>query len=504
MSQLISNLSQLTQEALAAFKTAAAAPVPDIVDDLRKSGITQATGLVGYDLQAPAKQMFPVLTPLRNAIPRVSGGGDVATRWKAVTAINANKLRGFVPEGKRNGLVGTTVVPKAAEYKTLGLEDAVTIEAELAARGFEDVRSTQAQRQLWAVMIEEELADLGANGSLELGTPTAPTVVVTDADGGAIAADAGGYACRVVALTLYGYLASSLADGVVQQVSVTNPVNTTFTYGGGSSQKSAATVSGATTGGASTLKLSTPVVAGAVAYAWYVGAHDGDVTLQAITTLNSVKLTSLTTDKQNVTAITADHSKNTLAYDGLLYQAWAAGSNAYIKNMATGTPGTGTGLTADNAGGIVEIDEALESMWTNYKLGVDTIWVNAREAKNITKKLLGGTGVNYNIALNQGQPFTAGAVVARYLNKFSMGSDSFVDIKVHPFLPPGLMTGSLSQLPYPVNGIPNVVEKRLRRDYYQLEWPMRERQYETGVYVDGVLAVYAPFTLAIWSNIADQ
>lgn len=504
MSQLISNLSQLTQNAIEAFRAAAQAPSPDITDNLRKSGITQATGLTGYDLQAPAKQMVPVLTPLRNSIPRVAGGGDVATHWKAVTQINAGKLRGFVPEGKRNGLLQTTVVPKNAEYKTLGLDDAISIEAELAARGFEDVRSTQAQRLLWATMIEEELADLGANGSMQLGTPTAPTVVVTDSDGGSIAADPGGYACRVVALTLYGYLASSLADGVVQQVTVTNPANATFTYGGGSSQKSAATVSGATTGGASTLKLSTPVIPGAVAYAWYVGAHDGDVTLQAITTLNSIKLSSLTTDKQNVTAITGDQSKNILAYDGLLYQAWADGSNAYIKNMATGTPGTGTGLTSDNAGGILEIDEALESMWANYKLGPDTLWVNAREAKNITKKLLGGTGVNYNMALNQGQPFTAGAVVARYLNKFSMGSESFVDIKVHPFLPPGLMVGNLAQLPYPVNNVPNVIEKRLRRDYYQLEWPMRERQYETGVYMDGVLAVYAPFTLMIIANISDQ
>lgn len=504
MSKLISNLSQLTQEAVAAFQAAAQTPAPTITDDLRKSGVTQATGLVGYDLQAPAKQLFPVLTPLRNSIPRVSGGGDVATRWKAVTEINAGKLRGFVPEGKRNGLLRTTVQPKSAEYKTLGLDDAITIEAELAARGFEDIRSTQAQRLLWATMIEEELSDLGACGSINLGTPTAPTVIVADADGGSIAADPGGYACRVVALTLFGFLASSLTDGVVQEVNVTTPVNTTFNYGGGSSNKSAPTVSGATTGGASTLSLSTPVVPGAVAYAWYVGPHDGDVTLQAITHLNSVKLTSLFTDKQNVTAITGDFSKNILAYDGILYQAWAAGSNAYIKNLDTGTPGSGNGLTADNAGGIVEIDEALESMWANYKLGPETIWVNAREAKNITKKLLGSSGVSYNIALNQGQPFAAGAVVARYLNKFSMGGDSFVDIKVHPYMPPGLMMGNTSQLPYPVNGVPNVIEKRLRRDYYQIEWPMRERQYETGVYMDGVLAVYAPFSLMIIGNIADK
>jgi hypothetical protein len=500
---LLKNLSEMTGEALVEFQKAAQTPAPGIVDDLRKSGISQATGLTAYDLQAPAKQLFPVLTPLRNKIPRVSGGGDTATRWKAVTGINTSKLRGFVPEGRRNGLVTTTVVPKSSSYKTLGLDDAITIEAELAAMGFENIRSTQAQRLLWATMIEEELADLGANNSVALGTPTAPTVAI-GTSGGSIADDAGGYICYVVALTLHGYLAASLTDGVQQTVTVTTPVNTTFTYGGGSSASSLVTNSGAVSNSnASTLKLSTPVVAGAVAYAWYVGAHDGTATLQIITTLNSVVLTALTTSHQAIAAVTADKSENEYAYDGLLYQAWASGSGAYIKNMATGTPGTGTGLTADNAGGIVEIDEMLASMWENYKLSPNTIYLNAREGKNITKKILGGSGVQYRIDVDQGQGFTAGALVARYMNKFAMGTSSFVDIMVHPFLPPGTLTAETDVLPYPVTGIPNVIEKRLRRDYYQMEWPMRERQYESGVYCDGVLAHYFPPSIGIITNIAD-
>lgn len=34
-------------------------------------GVTVGTGLVYYDLQAPAKNLYPVITPLRNSIPRV-------------------------------------------------------------------------------------------------------------------------------------------------------------------------------------------------------------------------------------------------------------------------------------------------------------------------------------------------------------------------------------------------------------------------------------------------
>ena len=501
---LIKNLSELTADALAEFQKAAVSPAQQLTEELRKSGgVNQATGLVAYDLQAPAKNLFPVLTPLRNRIPRiVSQNGGTATNWISVTGINTSKLRGFVPEGRRNGLMSISSTPKSASYKSCGLDDAVTFEAELAATGFENVRSTQAQRLLWATMIEEELSDLGACNSVALGTPTAPTVVV-GATGGTIADAAGGYYCYVVALTLHGYLAASLTDGVQQTVTVTTPVNTTFTYGGGSSNSSLTTNTGAVSNSnVSKLSLSTPVVAGAVAYAWYVGTTTG-ATLQAITTLNSVVLTSLTTTHQAITSVTADKSTNALAYDGVLYQAWASGSGAYIKNMATGTPGTGTGLTADNAGGITEIDDMLASMWENYKLSPSTIYLNAREGKNITKKILGGSGVQHLITVDQGQGFTSGAVVARYMNKFAMGTSTYVDVMVHPYMPAGTLMAYTDMLPYPISGVPNVVEKRLRRDYYQMEWPMREGQYENGVYFDGVLAHYFPPSVGIITNIAD-
>lgn len=494
------NLSQLTEEMKAEFAKATLASAGKRGDILAKAGITQATGLVWYDLQAPAKQLFPVLTPLRNVIPRVGGNGGTATNWKAVTGINTASLRGFVPEGKRNGVVTTTVVDKSASYKSYGLEDSVTFEAEVAAVNFEDVRATTAQRLLWATMIEEELQDLGANVSVALGTPTAPTVAVVDG-GGTIADDT--YDVRVVALTLMGYMAASMAAGIPTAVTVT-PADggATFQYNAGSSNKSAATSTGAiANGNDSAIRASTPVVPGAVAYAWFVGPNGGDVVLQAITTINSVELTSLETTTQNVTEITGDSSQNTLGYDGLLYHAWGPGSNAYIKNMATGTPGKGTPLTGDGTGGIEEINEMFLSMWENYRLSPSKILCNAQEIDQITDIVLGSTSkamINYV----QSGDIATGLRVKSLLNRFAMGGSVEVPIDIHPDMPPGLILGYTESLPYPVNGIPNVFEKKLRRDYYQMEWPLRTRQYETGVYADGVLVHYFPPSLGIIANIA--
>lgn len=53
-------------------------------DIAKAATITTSTGLVAYDLEAPAKNLYPVLTPLRNRIPRVtkSSGAGTAANWK--------------------------------------------------------------------------------------------------------------------------------------------------------------------------------------------------------------------------------------------------------------------------------------------------------------------------------------------------------------------------------------------------------------------------------------
>jgi len=93
--------------------------------------------------------------------------------------------------------------------------------------------------------------------------------------------------------------------------------------------------------------------------------------------------------------------------------------------------------------------------------------------------------------------------VKSLLNRFAMGAAPDVPVMIHPNMPPGTILAVTESLPYPINGVPNVFEMRLRRDYYQMEWAQRTRKYESGVYYDGVLACYAPFTLGVIANIAN-
>ena len=56
---------------------------------------------------------------------------------------------------------------------------------------------------------------------------------------------------------------------------------------------------------------------------------------------------------------------------------------------------------------------------------------------------------------------------------------------------------------YQSNEVPNVAEVMTRRDYYRVDWPLRTRRREYGVYAEEVLAIYASFGIGIITNIGN-
>ena len=56
---------------------------------------------------------------------------------------------------------------------------------------------------------------------------------------------------------------------------------------------------------------------------------------------------------------------------------------------------------------------------------------------------------------------------------------------------------------YQSNETPNVAEVLTRRDYYRVDWPVRTRRREFGVYTEEVLAIYASFGIGIITNIGN-
>lgn len=467
---------------------------PALPEQLAKSTFAQSgsatSGLTFYDLEAGAKFLYPVLTPLRNEIPRVSGKGGIQANWRAVTGINTSGIRIGVSGGNRGAVMAVSTADYAAAYKGIGIEDNVDFEAQYAGQNFEDIRALAAKVGLEALMLGEEILLLGGNGTVALGITPTPSVSVSGT-GGTLAAT---QYVNCVALTLEGYLNASVTAGIPTEVTRTNADSSVDTFGGGAAQVSAQATATIGAGTTNSILATVTAVRGAVAYAWFWGSSTTNGTLGAITTVNEYTITGAAAGTQTLTSLpAADHSVNNLVFDGLLTQAMKSGSNAYYASL------DGATLTADGAGGIVEIDAALKSFWDNYKLTPETIWISSDLAVSISKKILAGQAngaFRINVNMEQGM-MVGGVMVATYLNRFSMNGANVLKVRIHPNMPGGMILFTSTRIPYPVSGVGNVMQVRTRQEYYQIEWPLRTRKYEYGVYADEVLQHYFPPSMGV-------
>lgn len=476
-----------------------AAPISDprLPEGLAKSTFSQSgsatSGLTAYDLEPGAKFLYPVLTPLRNEIPRVSGKGGIQANWRAVTKINSTGVRIGVSGGNRGGVQAVQTQDYTAAYKGIGIESNVDFEAQYAGQGFDDIRAIAAKTGLESLMLGEELLLLGGNGSVALGvTPTPVLGALTT--GGALSD--GTVKVRCVAMTLEGYVNASVSGGIPGAITRTNADGSSDTFGGGSAQRSgeaSITLSGGTS--VQGIHATVTPVNGAVAYAWFW--HATTPVLGAITTVPVVNILAAAAGTQDTAGFTADNSVNALVFDGLITQAYKSGSGAYVSNLL------GAQLTSDGEGGIVQIDAALKSFWDNLRLSPDCIWVNSQEALSISQLILsGGASSNLRFTADMKEGMVAGGVmVKQYLNRFSMAGGNVIPVRIHPNMPAGTILMTTSKLPYPLSNVGNVMQVRTRQDYYQIEWPLRSRKYEYGVYADEVLQHFFPPSLGVIGGI---
>jgi hypothetical protein len=458
------------------------------------------TGLQNYDLEATALSLVPVETPLFNRTPIVGASGGIQANWHAVTAINTTGMSPGLSEGNRGGVVTTATADYFAKYASFGHDDYLTEEAEWSAEDYMDLLSLGQRNLLWTTKISMEKVYLGGLGTYGLGQTPRPSVA--DVGTGGTLAPNTNYSVIVAALSLDGYLNASVAGGVRGLVSRTNVDGSTDQYGGGTAQLSQnRTVTTANDGNNThALTASVATIAGAVGYAWFWGAAGAEL-LGAVTSINSLLITSTASGTQTAASLGAgDNSQNTLICDGLISQIAKPGMGGYIAAQATGAAGTGTPLTADGEGGIVEIDTALKYFYDNYRMSPSRIMVSSQELTNISKKIAQGpsTGTsNLRFVRDSADGQLIGAVIARaYLNRYTVGLSSGasggqeIPIELHPNLTPGTLIFDTDKLPYPMSGVNNVKQFRARKNFYATLWPKVKRRWEYGVYLNGVFQNY--------------
>lgn len=501
-------------------------------DLLKADTVNTGTGLNWFDLRPVVQLLYPYkeLIPCISKLPRVSGDGGTGYHWKRITSINSTNLQQGVGEGQRGPRIAVTEQDMQAVYKTMGLESSVTFQAAWANGQLRpENRAIATMATLQSVMIGEEQNLLWGNATTPLGTTPTPTITMESSSakgnwGGTVTAYV-----RCVALTGAGWLGyrpySNGKGGIPGQIVQSNADNTTTIFGGGSSQPSAE-ASQASVLTANTITATVSSVAGAVAYAWYVGTSSGGELLAAITQANRATFTQAGQLGQPVTALQVngsyqDNSTNQFVPDGVIPMIYNAIFGAAPGTVMATNSQLPSGVTITNSGSlsyvaangntgltisgtnIAEFDLVLQAAYEQYKIGFDRIFMSSADLANFMGTFFGSgdTAAAFRILFEADQGtgrIVAGRRVTSYLNKFFGNT---LDIEIHPYLPPGTILFWSDRVPYELPGVANILEAHVRQDYYQVQWPWSSMRHEFGVYVDEVFASYFMPAFAAISNL---
>lgn len=435
----------------------------EVLKSVTNAGYTTDLNLTGINLRGPALNLFPFLSPYRNRLPReMAPVGAKASQWRAITGINVTNQSIFAGFGAAGNLVSTTESDYTAPYLPISLGDSVQMDAEALARGFDNLRATAGTRLLYATMIKEDQALLGAS-NVALPTPGTPTVTAA-ATGGSIGA--------------------TLAVNV--KVSARTLVN--YFNGGGTvlSAQGTVTTSAGTTNSAT---ASVAAVFGAVAYDWYVAGFYYTTTTAPVVTITSIPgadqalaaLPSLGGVAPSAASRAVDSSADPKAFNGLLtsitqdYAANGSGqvtrgtgvpSGAYIKDLGGAT------LTGSQ-GGVMEIDDALQNLWDYYRVSPTVMLVSSQQGRDVTRKVVatgGATTMFDPDNVEQRRSVVGGQMIQSYLNPAVNGQP--IEVAAMPHIPPGTIVLKTERLPYPDNNAGAVFDVECQQDYTQVEYAM--------------------------------
>jgi hypothetical protein len=310
------------------------ATIDQVKESFSKS-ITTSTGLAGVDLSGPAYELYPVLTPYRNSIPRTRAPkGSTASQWKQITSVRVTTKPGVAAgtAQRRPDLHGCE--PRTAVYKTIGYDDDVVWEARVSGPRLPGQPGAVGGQFAPPGDARRGAHDLWRERQPGAGCDPHPHVCAAVTTAGATL-PAATYKVYCVALTYWGIqFATTGAPLALPTVLVgTNA---------GKSAVAAQAIRDARSRRCACRHARRP----ALAYAWYVGTV-GAEKLEAVTAFNSYVITApLAATGQNASAIAdTDNSTDPLDYDGLRWpRLTTAAPGGYVKTLPTGTVGVGSKL----------------------------------------------------------------------------------------------------------------------------------------------------------------
>ena len=445
-----------------------------------------STGLVPYDLEAPAKLLTPRPTPLRNSIPRVKGQGG-ARRFKVISGFTGTGTGGQtttqpgITESTTNaGPGGLSYIrgpyisyagfDVTLSYVTTSLSDSVSWQAEYQGQGFEDIRSLSNTALLYSTMLLDErlmIYGRGTTGNGYAGALAAPSVSLSG-----------------VSASLSPSGTSSFAAGspwVIVAADAGDLLGTTGTTMHQGPATTAASVS-LTAGQAIQVSVVTDSP-GALGYNLFVGSvSTGPFYYAGRTGYATGYITSQPSSGPVATSGQADQSAVPTNYDGLLTNVAASGG--YVKRL-------NAALSVLNPG--AEFQNAFGSLYESVKSDPEEIWLNGFDRLQLSNAIVNNSSNSsaYRVFVPNSDMggVKAGVVVQSLLNEVT-GSE--IPITVHPWFPQGNALIRQKTLPIPDSNVAETSVMVLPQDYVAVQWPVTQFTYDASTFEIGTFCHYAP------------
>lgn len=447
-----------------------------------------ATGLVPFDLEAPAKLLTPRPTPFRNSIPRVKGQGS-ARRFKVISGFTGTgtggvgTLNGGIGENSTNvGPGGLTYVRPpyisyagydvTLSYVSWGLSDSVSWQAEYQGQGFEDIRSLSNTALLYSTMLLDErlmVYGRGVTGNGYAGALAAPTITAASIAAASLPA---GTATPTLTSTTWWVVAAGDAGDLL---------GTTGAWHQGPT--SAAASASVTVGNAVKVSVTadSPGALGYNLFASSVGAT-GPFFYAGRTGYNvGYVIAPPNSTGASVGAAAADASAVATNFDGLFTNLAASGGyvNRLNGTFSTSTPG-------------IELQTLFSSLYDSVKADPDEAWFNGHDRNQLSNALLAGNNVNNYKVYIPDQSINGVRVGAFVQGIYNQITGKSVDFNVHPWFPQGNAMVRSVTLPIPDSNVSQTSVMALPQDYVAVQWPVTQFTYDASTFEIGTFAHYAP------------
>ncbi len=446
--------------------------------------ITTASGLIGYELEAPAKVVVPVITPLVNMIPRRKGMGIDVVHWKAITSFDTQRNWGTLADGATPGQVTYQVAPMQNTLQTIALMNQVSFQAQWRGRSLEaDVRARRTAELLYQLKIQEERWLLQASAYVMV--PPAP-VLAPAATGGTVAA--GTYWVKVTAKNAQGETLGSSAAKIVTTGSTSTITITIFTVPN-ATQYNVYIASGATYPGDAAAWLQAGI-SGANAPQPAIGAtvtlSDGVTMLPSgevqpgyiavtLTAPPATSGTALSSVASNTAKTFVDGSGNLLMWDGIISQALlnTSQANGATLGAQVAQPAAANGILA-----LSDIDNLLAAMYLQAAGDPDYLVMNPLDNIKLTNLVVGAGQLRYVVTAGEGDEqagLTAQYRVTRYLNK---ASGKELRVVLDRYCPQGQLVFLPMSLPYPIPEATLAVEVETNQEYWGVDFAIVDSNFK--------------------------